>query len=112
MNSEKKSATDCHSDPPWATYEIGETPSEGTEMTHKPAARCRATDVDPDLFFANDAQAIAEAKKICQNCPLRDQCLEESLDPQTGSAYGTFGGLSEAERTPLLHGRTPRSHAA
>ncbi|MCX5208515.1 WhiB family transcriptional regulator [Kitasatospora sp. NBC_00240] len=78
------------------------------------AAACRA--VDTSLFFhpfgergqAHDDRE-EEAKKICQGCPVRTQCLRHALAVR--EPYGVWGGLSEGERAALL-GRARAARAA
>jgi WhiB family redox-sensing transcriptional regulator len=61
--------------------------------------------VEPETFFpiaprrAALAEHEAEAKAICQPCPLRDTCLAWALD--TGQDHGVWGGLTEHERAAL-----------
>lgn len=42
------------------------------------------------LFFSEDEAEIAEAKAICQTCPLRLPCLEGALE--RGEPWGVWGG--------------------
>lgn len=60
-------------------------------------ARCRGVHA-PDLFFPApyDSKAIAEAKAVCAECPVRTECLNYALD--TRQADGIFGGLTWSER--------------
>jgi WhiB family redox-sensing transcriptional regulator len=44
-----------------------------------------------------------EAKSICQNCVVRDECLAYAL--ATRESYGIWGGLTELERKARLQGR-------
>ncbi|MEW2273703.1 WhiB family transcriptional regulator [Streptomyces griseofuscus] len=65
-------------------------------------AECRYE--DPDLFFpigsTGPAQVQAEeAKKVCQRCPVRQECLDWALD--TGQGIGVWGGTTELERRRL-----------
>lgn len=56
-------------------------------------------DYDPVLWFpAQDTspKVIDEAKAICWDCPVRDQCLQFALD--TRQKYGIWGGLSYQQR--------------
>lgn len=64
--------------------------------------------VDPDLFFptgmgAAIRVATANAKRVCNQCPVRSRCLEWSVE--TGQSTGVWGGLSEDERRQLLRTR-------
>ncbi|WP_028708624.1 WhiB family transcriptional regulator [Propionicicella superfundia] len=59
---------------------------------------------DPELFFpvGNTGPAlmqIAEAKKVCRTCPVREPCLQWALD--AGQDHGVWGGMSEDERRAL-----------
>lgn len=59
---------------------------------------------DPELFFpvGNTGPAlmqIAEAKKVCRECPVREPCLQWALD--AGQDHGVWGGMSEDERRAL-----------
>ena len=76
------------------------------------AASCR--DADTSLFFhpfgergpAHDDRE-AEAKRVCEGCPVRLQCLSHALEVR--EPYGVWGGLSETERAALLRsGRVSR----
>jgi len=59
---------------------------------------------DPELFFpiGNTGPAlmqIAEAKKVCRRCDVREACLQWALD--AGQDHGVWGGLSEDERRAM-----------
>lgn len=75
------------------------------EQNWRKSAACRAPGVDVDLFFpvSNVGPSIAQiedAKAICRECPVREQCLAWSLD--VGVPYGVLGGLDEWERDALI----------
>lgn len=53
---------------------------------------------NPEIFFAGGGVS-RKAKKICQSCPVREQCLELSL--RNDERFGIWGGLSRAERRAL-----------
>jgi len=42
----------------------------------------------------------AEAKAVCQRCPVIDACRRHAL--QVAEPYGVWGGLSEEERADQL----------
>lgn len=48
-------------------------------------------------FFFNDHKAsmVREAKKICETCPVRPQCLAHAMKHDE---YGVWGGLTANER--------------
>jgi WhiB family redox-sensing transcriptional regulator len=65
-------------------------------------AKCRGT--DPELFFplgsSGPAQSqIEDAKRVCQSCDVREECLNWALE--NGFDDGVWGGLSEDERRAL-----------
>jgi len=45
---------------------------------------------DPELFFSESAQVIAQAKALCGSCPLRARCLEGALS--RAEPCGVWGG--------------------
>jgi WhiB family transcriptional regulator, redox-sensing transcriptional regulator len=57
-------------------------------------AACR--DADPALFFPERNQSAKPAKRICAECPVREQCLAFAV--ASGERFGVFGGLAERER--------------
>lgn len=55
---------------------------------------------NPDIFFpevgsTEATKQIAEAKKVCGECPYKDACLEWAMQ---GEDFGIWGGLTERER--------------
>jgi hypothetical protein len=81
-------------------------------MTFSPASRegrnwrndaaCR--DVDPELFQPTAesgpvlAAQVAEARAVCERCPVRAECLSFAL---AMLPHGIAGGLTETERSAL-----------
>lgn len=63
-------------------------------------AACRGT--DPDRLFVQGA-AQNRAKAICFGCPVRTECLADSLDNEI--EFGVWGGMTERERRALLRKR-------
>lgn len=66
---------------------------------------CRG--VDTVLFFHPDGERgaarrnrQAAAKQVCARCPVLEQCRQHAL--QVHEPYGTWGGMSEDERTRVL----------
>ncbi|MEY2837191.1 MAG: hypothetical protein RLZ46_573 [Actinomycetota bacterium] len=45
---------------------------------------------DPELFFSETDQGIAQAKALCGPCPVRDKCLDGALSRQ--EPCGVWGG--------------------
>ena len=65
-------------------------------------AICR--DTDPDLFFpvGTTGQALVQierAREVCNQCPVKRDCLEFALE--TNQDSGIWGGTSEEERRKL-----------
>ncbi len=79
-------------------------------------AACR--DEDPELFFpvsemGPGARQVAQAKAVCAQCPVQQQCLSYALE--NGLQYGIFGGTTERERrsqTRRASGRPQGTQAA
>lgn len=61
-------------------------------------ARCAET--DPEAFFPEKGGSTAAAKRICQFCEVRAECLEYALANR--ERYGIYGGMSERERRQIL----------
>lgn len=61
-------------------------------------ALCSQT--SPDAFFPEDGNS-ADAKRICDRCEVRGQCLAYALE--NNECYGIWGGLSAKERRKLLN---------
>ena len=60
-------------------------------------ALCAQT--DPEAFFPEKGGSTREAKRICQACAVRDECLEYALEHD--ERFGIWGGLSDRERRRL-----------
>lgn len=54
---------------------------------------------DPDAFFPDKGGSTRDAKKICQTCEVRSECLEYAVG--NDERFGIWGGLSERERRKL-----------
>jgi WhiB family redox-sensing transcriptional regulator len=58
-------------------------------------------DADPAIFFPVGStgaalETVAEAKAICEVCPVAQECLIFAVT--TNQEYGVWGGLDEEER--------------
>lgn len=67
------------------------------EQEWQERALCAQT--DPEAFFPEKGGSTREAKRICQGCEVRTECLEYAL--QHDERFGIWGGLSERERRKL-----------
>jgi WhiB family redox-sensing transcriptional regulator len=63
-------------------------------------------EIDGELWFPEIGGGhVAEAKKLCQECPVKNECLQFAL--ANDEQYGIWGGLSVRERMRLKSkGRT------
>ncbi|MDT3767336.1 WhiB family transcriptional regulator [Gleimia hominis] len=57
-------------------------------------ALCAQT--DPEAFFPEKGGSTREAKAVCQECAVREQCLQYAL--ANDERFGIWGGMSERER--------------
>ena len=57
-------------------------------------ALCAQT--DPEAFFPEKRGSTREAKRVCQNCEVRSECLDYAL--ANDERFGIWGGMSERER--------------
>ena len=69
-------------------------------VAEAPRAACR--DAAPDNLFVQGA-AQNRAKTVCLGCPVRTECLADSLDNRV--EFGVWGGMTERERRTLLRRR-------
>lgn len=70
--------------------------SKGTYLDYA-SALCAQT--DPELFFPEKGGSTLSAKRICEACPVRMDCLLEAL--ANDYVDGIWGGLSPKERQAL-----------
>lgn len=67
------------------------------------------TQTDPALFYPEEGNQNAAAKRICKECPVQTQCLAEALEHD--EAFGIWGGYTPRERLRLKHGLPARPEA-
>ena len=67
------------------------------ELRWQDRALCAQT--DPEAFFPEKGGSTREAKRICQVCEVKADCLEYALAHD--ERFGIWGGLSERERRKL-----------
>lgn len=60
-------------------------------------AVCATT--DPEIFYPEKGGSTKEAKRVCRNCPVIEQCLQYALERD--ERFGIFGGCSERERRKM-----------
>src|SRR3954454_11398498 len=70
---------------------------DGGVLSWQERALCAQT--DPEAFFPEKGGSTREAKRVCQSCEVRAECLEYALAHD--ERFGIWGGLSERERRRL-----------
>jgi WhiB family transcriptional regulator, redox-sensing transcriptional regulator len=83
------------------------------DYTWRRHAICR--DTDPNIFFPVGTTGFAlmqidRAKQVCDECPVRIECLDYALE--TNQDAGVWGGTSEDERRVLRRNYVARQKAA
>jgi len=73
------------------------SPDDDGLMGWQERALCAQT--DPEAFFPEKGGSTREAKKVCQSCEVKAECLEYALE--NDERFGIWGGLSERERRKL-----------
>lgn len=64
-------------------------------------AACRG--VDPDIFYPTSDEEVEAAKAVCDECPVREPCLEHALARRERD--GVWGGATERERRRMIRQR-------
>lgn len=72
-----------------------------TETAWMMVGSCR--EQPPAFFFPSDGVGVDRARKICANCPVKQECLEYALENRID--HGVWGGTSERERRRILKRR-------
>ncbi len=57
----------------------------------------------PSTFFPSDGVGVEVAKRICEECPVREDCLEYALTHRID--HGVWGASSERQRRRILKSR-------
>ena len=86
-----------------ATLLLGRaTPKPRVEQNFSWRARanCASGSVDPEAFYRSDG---TEAKKICEQCPVKEFCLQEAI--AADDPWGVWGGMTAIERSRLKNKR-------
>lgn len=66
---------------------------------------CRGKPVD--WWFPARGESVAEARSICEACPVQAQCLTHAVSVR--ERFGMWGGRSERERRHIRHQTHRRS---
>ena len=57
----------------------------------------------PSKFFPSDGVGVEVAKRVCETCPAKMECLEYALSNRID--HGVWGGTSERQRRRILKQR-------
>ncbi|HEU5475673.1 MAG TPA: WhiB family transcriptional regulator [Actinophytocola sp.] len=74
-------------------------------MNWREDAACR--DMGSERFYHTRNVGVTAAKRICQPCPVRADCLAEAL--ARPEYYGVWGGTSANERRKIRRGEAQRT---
>jgi len=72
----------------------------GEDVHWSESALCGQTDAE--VFFPDKGGSTKMAKKICDMCEVRVQCLEEALIYPISEQRGIAGGLDAKARKAIL----------
>lgn len=63
-------------------------------------ALCVSSRLDPDLWFPEKGrtEVARAAKRVCQHCPVLDECRTWALAHPQLAEHGVWGGLTPKER--------------
>lgn len=78
--------------------------SDPEHQNWKLRASCRG--LDPDYWEPERPSDASYGQRVCEHCPVKAECLEDALAKD--SRYGTYGGLTEWERSRLTDRRLTR----
>lgn len=73
------------------------TDDDEGELAWQTDALCAQT--DPEAFFPEKGGSTRDAKRVCEACPVRSECLDYAMAHD--EKFGIWGGLSERERRRL-----------
>jgi WhiB family transcriptional regulator, redox-sensing transcriptional regulator len=52
--------------------------------------------MDPDRFFVRGIAQARPVIRVCERCPVKDECLSYALNNEI--TFGVWGGLTERQR--------------
>ena len=82
---------------------------EPADLSWTVDAACKGLDEDGTIFFPQYVTDVAQAKAICNRCPVQQECLSYALDrPELN---GIWGGYGEQGRGTLRRARQRRDLA-
>jgi WhiB family redox-sensing transcriptional regulator len=57
-------------------------------------AACK--DMSSNVFFSQRGESTEPAKQVCENCPVKEPCLDYAL--ANNETIGVWGGMSRRQR--------------
>lgn len=57
---------------------------------------------DLEVFFPETSGNCRKARQVCFSCPVRVECLVDSLSHETFSEFGIRGGLTPEQRRKIV----------
>lgn len=81
----------------------GHRPADNSYFLERPAwmrrGACYVNRIPIEVFFPTSVEGLAYPKSICEECPVKPECLEFALaSVGSGRDFGVWGGTSERER--------------
>jgi WhiB family redox-sensing transcriptional regulator len=75
-------------------------------------AKAACNGLDPTIFYpqSEDDSDAEQAKSVCDQCPVRHDCLEYALGFR--EKEGVWGGATERERRRIIRQRRRAAYAA
>ncbi|MCX5070842.1 WhiB family transcriptional regulator [Micromonospora lupini] len=89
---------------PWVDAGVIDA-KDGGPGSWSQAGLCAQT--DPEAFYPEGGRSAVPAKRICQGCDVRPQCLTYALI--TGEEHGVWGGASANERRGMEVPEPPKT---
>ena len=65
---------------------------------------------DPSMFFPSDGVGVEIARRACEDCPVKEPCLEYAIVERID--HGVWGGCSERERRRIIRTRAAAAREA
>jgi len=63
-------------------------------------AKCKTADLSNVDFFSDDYSTNMKTVKFCQDCPVKELCLQYSIENEI--YHGTWGGVSQNKRKIMI----------
>lgn len=80
---------------------MGDTNVSVHELEWRMLGACRG--LDPTIFYPDDDDEADVAKQVCEQCGVREACLDHALARR--EKVGVWGGHTERERRRIIRQR-------